>query len=151
MTEKDRDQERPIKVKVTDRRLFDERGERREEEVGREAPNDAPTEAREAAPEGVLPEEGGGPTGGVRYPAGFRALIAPFYLEALIHLGMEPHPESGERSVNLDAARVPIELLSLIEEKTRGNLSAEEAAELQEILYQVRMVYVERSSGSQDG
>jgi hypothetical protein len=152
MTERKRDDEDRSQVKVTDRRLFDSRGKRREDAEAAREEEPAPAESAE--------EMGGTESDatetmdtadGVQYPAGFRALLAPFYVEALIHLGVEPHPETGQRSVDLDAARVPIDLLTLLEEKTRGNLTDAEAAELREALYQVRMIYVERSSDGTAG
>ena len=50
---------------------------------------------------------------------------------------------------SLDAARVPIDLLTLVEDKTRGNLSENESREIEEALYQLRMLFVERSSGTE--
>jgi hypothetical protein len=149
MTERDNDHEKGSKIKVTDRRLFDDSGERRPDV---DPPLEEPA-AGAPSPESEIadPEEATLADAPVSYPAGFRALMTPFFVEALIHLGLEPHPETGERRVDLDAARVPIELLTLLEEKTRGNLDEREAAELKEILYQVRMMYVQRSSGPKDG
>jgi hypothetical protein len=153
MTERDNDHEKGSKIKVTDRRLFDDSGERRtdvepppeEPEAGAASPEGAGADLESSQEKATLDE------GPVSYPVGFRALMTPFFVEALVHLGLEPHPETGERKVDLDAARVPIELLTLLEEKTRGNLDEREAAELKEILYQVRMMYVQRSSGPKDG
>ena len=147
MTERDQDRETSSRIKVTDRRLFDDSGERRTDVD----PQPEETESAALPEETAAFDEPGGEEAPVSYPGGFRALMTPFFVEALIHLGLEPHPETGERQVNLDAARVPIELLGLLEEKTRGNLDEREAAELKEVLYQVRMMYVERSSGPKGG
>ena len=134
MTEEKDGQAEGTGFRVTDRRSFDASGERRSEET--EAETSPPSSGPEAEP--AEP---------VRYPVSFRVMLARFSIEALIHLGVEPNPETGERQVDLDAARLPIDLLSLLEEKTRGNLDADEAKELQDVLYQLRMLYVERSSG----
>jgi hypothetical protein len=68
---------------------------------------------------------------------------------AAVHFGDIPDPVSGERaSTNLDAAQQMIDILALLEEKTRGNLSAEERQLLEQILYELRMRYVEVSKGS---
>jgi hypothetical protein len=151
MTERDQDRETSSRIKVTDRRLFDDSGERRSDADPRPEESETETSAADPGGETSRPEAPGAAEASVSYPGGFRALMTPFFVEALIHLGLEPHPETGERQMNLDAARVPIELLGLLEEKTRGNLDEQEAAELKEVLYQVRMMYVERSSGSKDG
>jgi hypothetical protein len=68
---------------------------------------------------------------------------------AAVHFGDVPDPISGQKaSVNLDAAQQMIDILALLEEKTRGNLSAEERQLLEQILYELRMRYVEVNKGS---
>ena len=62
---------------------------------------------------------------------------------AAVHFGDVANPATGQTGdVNLDAARQMIEILSLLEEKTRGNLSAEERQLLDQILYELRVRYV---------
>jgi hypothetical protein len=62
---------------------------------------------------------------------------------AAVHFGDVANPATGESEPNLDAARQMIEILSLLEEKTRGNLTAEERQLLDQILYELRLRYVE--------
>ena len=63
-----------------------------------------------------------------------------------VHLGDVPDPVSGQTiSANLPAAQQMIDILSLLEEKTRGNLTAEERQLLEQILYELRLRYVEVS------
>ena len=63
---------------------------------------------------------------------------------AAVHFGDIPDPMSGETAEpNLQAAGQMIEILSLLEEKTRGNLTAEERQLLDQILYELRMRYIE--------
>lgn len=74
----------------------------------------------------------------------FSMLVQSIAFSALHYLGLMTEPESGragERDVPL--ARHNIEILELLEEKTRGNLSTEEAALLASLLYEVRMHFVE--------
>ena len=67
---------------------------------------------------------------------------------AAIHFGDLPDPLSGERSeLNLEGAAQMIEILSLLEQKTRGNLTAEERQMLEQVLYELRVRFVEASSG----
>ncbi len=61
----------------------------------------------------------------------------------LMTLGKAPHPETGETSRNLDAARIFIDQLEMIERKTRGNLSAQESRLLGGVLTQLRLAFVE--------
>jgi hypothetical protein len=58
-------------------------------------------------------------------------------------LGRVPNPETGERVQNLDAARMFIDQLEMLEFKTKGNLDQEEAALLRQSLMSLRMAFVE--------
>ena len=62
---------------------------------------------------------------------------------ALMMLGQVPHPETGERVRNLDAARMFIDQLAMLEAKTKGNLNARESGLLEESLTALRMAYVQ--------
>jgi hypothetical protein len=63
---------------------------------------------------------------------------------AAVHFGDVPDPVSGETlPPNLAAGKQILDILSLIEEKTRGNLSAEERQLLEQILYELRLRFVE--------
>jgi hypothetical protein len=64
----------------------------------------------------------------------------------LIHLGETPHPESGALGMDLTAARQSIDVLDLLKEKTRGNLSPEEERLFASVLTDLRVRYVKRSS-----
>lgn len=99
---------------------------------------------------GAASEEPAGSTSGATservLTVDFSMLIASFATGALYHLGFAADPETG-RAGNLDLplARQNIEILALIEEKTRGNLAADEAQLLENLLYEVRMRFVEAS------
>ena len=68
---------------------------------------------------------------------------------AAYHFGDVPDPVSGEAgTTNLAAAQQIIDILSLLEEKTRGNLTAEERQLLEQLLYELRMRYVEASKST---
>jgi len=74
----------------------------------------------------------------------FAVLVHSFFVTALYHLGIAPDPETGQRAVpNPALARQNIDILELIEQKTRGNLSADEAGLLEGLLYEARMRFVE--------
>ncbi len=62
----------------------------------------------------------------------------------LIHLGDAPHPETGQSEVNLPLAKQTIDILGVLEEKTKGNLTHEEEELLQHLLYDLRLRYVAR-------
>lgn len=66
---------------------------------------------------------------------------------AALFLGQIPNPQTGEGEVNLDLARMFIDQLAMIQEKTRGNLSSEESAVLKNTLANLQMAFVEVSQG----
>jgi hypothetical protein len=68
---------------------------------------------------------------------------------AALFLGQIPNPRTGEAEVNLDLARMFIDQLAMIQEKTRGNLTSEEAKVLSNTLSNLQMAYVEASGGAQ--
>jgi len=67
---------------------------------------------------------------------------------ALIHLGEAAHPESGGISVDLQAARESIDVLDLLREKTRGNLTADEEQLFNSVLADLRVRYVKQAGGA---
>lgn len=74
----------------------------------------------------------------------FSMLAQSIAFSALHYLGLMTEPESGRTSErDIPLARHNIEILELLEEKTRGNLSTEEAKLLASLLYEVRMHFVE--------
>ena len=78
----------------------------------------------------------------------FTAFVLSLASTAAIHFGDLPDPISGERAdPNLDGATQMIEILALLEQKTRGNLTAEEREVLGQVLYELRMRFVEATGG----
>ena len=76
----------------------------------------------------------------------FAAFVLSLASTAAIHFGDLPDPVSGERmEPNLDGAAQMIEILTLVEQKTRGNLTAEERQLLEQVLYELRLRFVEAS------
>lgn len=72
----------------------------------------------------------------------FSTFIFSLNSSALVQLGMMEDPMTGEKAKNLPLAKQTIDLLSMLEEKTKGNLEADEAAMLKNILYDLRILYV---------
>lgn len=63
---------------------------------------------------------------------------------ALVQLGDVPDPESGQIRQNLPLARHTIDILAMLEKKTKGNLSPDEDDLLKNILFELRMKYVQK-------
>jgi hypothetical protein len=74
----------------------------------------------------------------------FAAFVLSLAHTAAVHFGDIPDPVSGAGGkANLEAAQQMIDILALLEQKTRGNLTAEERQLLDQILYELRMRFVE--------
>jgi uncharacterized protein DUF1844 len=67
---------------------------------------------------------------------------------AALFLGQIPNPKTGEAEINLDLARMFIDQLEMIQEKTRGNLTNEETVVLRNALSNLQMAYVEASGAA---
>jgi hypothetical protein len=78
----------------------------------------------------------------------FATFVLSLSHSALVHLGDAPSPVDGRYDKNPPMARQTIDLLSLIEQKTRGNLTGEEERVLQQVLYDLQMRYVEVARGA---
>ncbi len=78
----------------------------------------------------------------------FTTFVLSLGSSAFVHLGDAPHPESQKTEVNLVLAQQTIDLLGMLQEKTRGNLTPEEERFLQTLLSDLRLRYVTRSTGT---
>ncbi|MCU0539074.1 MAG: DUF1844 domain-containing protein [Desulfobacterales bacterium] len=117
---------------VKDRRMFSPEG--RPEEPPRAEPAEQPAQeapaAREREPQAPLPE--------INFPT----FVASLNASALVHLGVIEDPVSGKAEKNLPMAKQTIDILSMLQQKTSGNLSADEEGMLKSILYDLRILYV---------
>ena len=72
----------------------------------------------------------------------FERFMASLYMSAMMQMGMM-HEEGGQPRIDLIGARQTIDTLGLLQEKTKGNLTSTEEHFLQNVLYELRMAYVE--------
>ena len=89
------------------------------------------------------PDAEGAPPAEPRTP--FALIVQVLAMPAYAALGMVPDPASGRRRVDRVAAQEMIDLLAVLEQKTRGNLSFEESNFLSRVLYDLRLAFVEVS------
>jgi len=80
--------------------------------------------------------------------ARFDLFVSGLAMEALIAMGDVPHPTTRRQAANLPQAKYLVDLLGVIEEKTKGNLTVEEEKLLADALYQLRMRYLNKAGGS---
>jgi Domain of unknown function (DUF1844) len=130
--------------KVVDRRLFSEDGtvrddvrdEAREASQEHESASNAPRTP--AAPADASPQESVGDDTG-----GFAGVVQFLGTTALFQLGLMQGPSGETIPADLISARNTINMLEVLDAKTRGNLTVEEAKLLEDVLYELRMSYVE--------
>ena len=74
----------------------------------------------------------------------FSTFILSLNSSALVHLGLEADPSTGQQSANLPLAKQTIDILAMLEKKTSGNLSDDERRLLTNIVYELRLMYVKQ-------
>lgn len=114
-----------------------------EQEKDRLAQHDAASAPASAAAASSAPEAA--PASAARPPlppASFEMMIEQYVTQILLALGAIEHPATGQRQRDLELAKHYIDLLAILETKTKGNLSKEEEELLSTALYQMRMNYV---------
>lgn len=156
--------EEQTNFKVTDRRLFNADGTPRDvPEAEKPEEKSPPAETPRSADPDFLPEaaavnsaqpaveaqasqqagaaeEAGLP--GVDDPASFANFLMSIASNAASSLGMIEHPVTGKREVDLELGKHWIDVLGMLQQKTRGNLSAQEQQILEGLLADLRMQYV---------
>ena len=76
----------------------------------------------------------------------FPSYILSYYTQGLVLLGEVPNPYTNKKEEDMEAARHTIDILAMLEEKTRGNVSEEEKKLLDTALYETRSRYVSVAS-----
>ena len=127
---------------VKDRRIFAEENLDDRDKEEREAP------AAEEKTEAETKEADEKPDAGDQEPPlqfpeiNFATFVASLNASALLQLGAIDDPTTGTKNKNLPMAKQTIDILSMMQEKTEGNLSEEEENLLKNILYDLRLMYV---------
>ena len=75
-------------------------------------------------------------------PVDFSTFILSLYSSALVQLGEMADPATGARRKNLDLAKQTVDMIIMLEKKTRGNLDNEEANLMKSLLHEVQMAFV---------
>ena len=89
------------------------------------------------------PEAGDAAAGAQKMPeASMTFLISTLSTQVLASLGQFPDPTLGKPVIHLDYAKLNIDTLTILQEKTQGNLTKEEAQLLEQTLHELRMLYV---------
>jgi len=75
----------------------------------------------------------------------FVTFILSMSQTALLNLGCGPHPDTGECNCDLGSAKCTIDIIEVLQEKTKGNLTGEEERILDRILTELRLMWVNKS------
>jgi len=123
---------------IKDKRIFDESGEARKEELKKEEPSteDRPQEKKrdETVREEYVPE------------VTFSNFVLSLSTTVLYHFGDFPDPATNKAEKNLTAAKQTIDMLNMLKNKTVGNLDNNEKELLDGILYELMMRYVKEKA-----
>jgi len=134
----DKEPEEPA-FRVTDKRMFREDGELREKAVEREKKPDPSPSARGAQPSADPPP-------GTAPQIDFASYILSYYTQGLVFLGEAPNPFTNQKEQDLESARHMVDILGMLQEKTKGNLTREEDQLLESALYELRMKFMSKAN-----
>ena len=96
-----------------------------------------------STPATAAPDPEYGP--GALPPVDFHTFVLSLGSSALLHLGELEHPEAGAPQKDLSLAKHTIDMLAMLEQKTKGNLTPAEEKLIESLLYDLRLRYVEAS------
>jgi len=122
--------------KITDRRGFTEDGTSKP--VTEEPVETPPADSETSRPQGKSKD--------AHPPIDFPSYVLSCYTQGLVLLGETPNPYTNKKEEDVDAVRNIIDILSMIEQKTKGNLSSEENQLLESVLYELRMKFMAKTS-----
>jgi hypothetical protein len=126
--------------RVTDKRSFRTDGEPREAETP--PASDPPAEKSQGAADSTVNEPILGDLPRIDFPS----YILSYYTQGLVLLGEVPNPMTNQKEEDLQGARHTIDIISMLKEKTQGNLSKEEDQLLGSVLYELRMKFMARTN-----
>ena len=125
--------------RITDKRGFREDGKTSDASSDtKETPADASSSTAATNPtEQELPP---------RPPIDFPSYLLSYYTQGLVLLGEVPNPYTNKKEEDVEAARHTIDILTMLEQKTRGNLAKEEQQLLETVLYELRMKFMAKTA-----
>ena len=129
--------------RVTDKRGFNEDGESvSADPQPTEMEEETPVAEQSSAGEETPPEKEVPP----RPPIDFPSYILSYYTQGCVLLGEVPNPITNKKEEHIDEAKHIVDILSLLEQKTKGNLSKEEQQLLESVLYELRMKFMAKTN-----
>lgn len=102
-----------------------------------------PNDAHHDEPEAPLPH-----TGDAIPPIDFNTFVLSLSASALVHMGIAPGPDGHRHEPDLPLARQNVDILLMLQEKTKGNLTGTEERLLHQILFDLRMRFIDQVNRS---
>jgi hypothetical protein len=124
--------------KVTDRRGFQEGA------VSNNSETAGSSSKAESAPETTAPSAPDSDES--MPPIDFPSYILSYYTQGLVLMGEVPNPYTNKKEEDLASAQHIIDILAMLEQKTKGNLSSDEGSLLESVLYELRMKFMAKTN-----
>jgi hypothetical protein len=124
--------------RVTDKRLFGEDGKLREGVAAESQKEQGAAKAPAGGPRTAAP--------GTGERIDFPSYVLSYYTQSLVLLGEVPNPYTNKKEEDLEAARHTVDILGMLKDKTKGNLTPEEEKLLDSVLYEVRLKYMAKTN-----
>jgi hypothetical protein len=122
---------------VVDKRRFDTSGQPKEEsQPSSQAQPETGTQFTHRDSPNVSDDE----------PVAFNSFIMSLATQALVQMGEMPPPNGMEIPIDIEAARQTIDILAMLQKRTRGNLAQEEVRFIEEVLHSLRVSFINRKS-----
>ena len=134
---KDEGEKKEPEIKVTDKRRFTTEGE--SHEGGKTEPEADVKDKARAENQRTKEEKRFVPE------IDFATFVLSLATSAQVHLGIIANPATGKKESDLTLAKQTVDILGILQEKTKGNLSDEENRLVEHVLYDLRMIYVEKN------
>ncbi len=135
--------------KKTEKKIIVDEDWKSQVEAEREAADQKAAEQEAAAEDSAEPSaateppaDAEPPSRGPLPPPNLTFLASSLYLQGMISLGMLPNPATDEPQVDLDQAKHAIDTLQVLQEKTEGNRTPQETAEMETMLHELRLGYI---------
>jgi hypothetical protein len=134
----DKEQEQES-FRITDKRGFREDGEER-------TPDAAVQEGKAKDVSSKPEQKSAGQDAQQRPPIDFPSYILSYYTQGLVLLGEVPNPYTNKKEEDAEAAQHTVDILAMLQQKTKGNLSKEEEQLLETVLYELRMKFMAKTN-----
>lgn len=133
------------KIQIVDKRRFDQQGQERSAEDNDQRQTQAAASSAsgqntpEATPSGAFTMSENTPE---EEPVAFTSFIMSLATQVLVQLGEMPPPQGMEIPLDLEAARQTIDIMTMLQRRTKGNLSQEESRFMEEVLHSLRISFI---------